>query len=684
MINETISKINNSFIAEAKNSPALLADMAAMEKYMSESYSGRIIVELLQNADDAHSSRVYITERDGNVIFANNGRPFNDTDVMAISRSGASEKKRGETIGYRGIGFKSTSFLSSEIIIYSNETAFSFSKTKTAEALGVDEEHVPTIRIPFLVDASPYMNIIEELIDNGYTTIFIFKSSNKEVLQEEIESLSSDLMLFLRHLKEIETSNMGEDKLLRVVRKTKDWGQEITIDKKKWGMVDDCLAFKMGEDVFVKCETEEAVYYTFLPTYDKAPFPFKMNGDFSTDPSRKHIRQDETTQKTLKVLAEAVANVIEKAFKEPKPVYRNFLQMITDSTLFSIINMQLKKYLKELLSEKEMLRFNDGTAGRLSDYKCFPIGFESSVANIIRKESEIIRNHSLAPEVYENLNGVEEFMSTYSESVYSSQDIADVLQDEKLVSNLSEYAYSYLLGKTVQVYNRSKLMSTNNVDVSDILIKGESGEVIPLSQSKMSSKDISELLQKNDSNQSLTNVGLKAFTQELGLEYEEEEGFKSFLDGLKDEESEEEKGPELPIFSPKAVFKASMPIIPRWRSAENACVEIEKFLGNEARDVSTQNLGYDVESTTPTGEKRYIEVKSISKSDRTFSLTNNEYTAAHQYGDTYYICLLRHGDDKSKAIYIRNPLSKLKLEKRIRQWEWYCEEYQGEEIEIEY
>lgn len=685
MIKETIFKINSSFIAEAKNSPALLTDMAAMEKYMSESYSGRIIVELLQNADDAHSSRVYITERDGNVIFANNGRPFNDADVMSISRSGASEKKRGETIGYRGIGFKSTSFLSSEIIIYSNETAFSFSKAKTAEALGVEEEHVPTIRIPFLVDATSYKNIIEELLDNDYTTIFIFKSSNKEVLQEEIESLSADLMLFLRHLKEIETSNMGEDKLLRVVRKTKEWGQEITIDKNKWGMVDDCLAFKMEADEFVKCEADEAVYYTFLPTYDNAPFPFKMNGDFSTDPSRKHIRQDETTQKTLKALAEAVANVVEKAFKEPKPVYRNLLQMITDGSSFSTINIQLKKYLKEMLSEKKMFRFNDGTVGRLSDYKCFPIGFEGSVANIVRKESETIRNRSLAPEVYEYLNGVEEFMAIYSESVYSSQDIADVLQDEKFVTNLSEFAYSYLLGKTVQAYNRSKLMSTNDVDVSDLLIK-EDGKVIPLSQSNMSSKDICELLQENESNQSLTNIGLKAFTQELGLEYMEEENFKSFLNRSDsgDFEEEEEKEPEAPVFSPKPVFKASKPIIPRWRSAENACVEIEKFLGNEARDVSTQNLGYDVESTTPTGEKRYIEVKSLSKSDGTFSLTNNEYTAAHQYGNSYFICLLQHGDDKSKAIYIQNPLTKLRLEKRIRQWEWYCDEYQGDEIDIEY
>ena len=181
MIKTTIDRINSNFIIEAKNSPALLADMAAMEKYMSESYSGRIIVELLQNADDARSSRVYITEKNGNVIFANNGRPFNDADVMAISRSGASEKKRGVTIGYRGIGFKSTSFLSSEIIIYSNETAFSFSKAKTAEALGVDEEHVPTIRIPFLVDATPYKDIIDELQNNGFTTIFIFKVTKGQV-----------------------------------------------------------------------------------------------------------------------------------------------------------------------------------------------------------------------------------------------------------------------------------------------------------------------------------------------------------------------------------------------------------------------------------------------------------------------------------------------------------------------
>jgi len=382
-------------------------------------------------------------------------------------------------------------------------------------------------------------------------------------------------------------------------------------------------------------------------------------------------------------LAVSIANVVEKAFANPSPIYKNLLSMINDSVSFSSINMSLRKLLKEQLESRQLLLFNDGTKGKLNEYRCFPVGFEESIVGILRKESDIIRAKSLAPEVYECLNSVEEFISSNSESYYSSQDIADLLEDKVLVKKLPEYIYSYLLGKTVQAYNRSKLLSKNDVDVSGILMKGEDDEVVPLSESNMTSEDINELLQTNDNNSSLSNVSLKSFTQELGLEYKETENFRSFSN-LDDDEEENVEEEIIPEFTTKSVFKASKPIIPKWRSAENACVEIERFLGNDAKDVSMQNLGYDVESTKPDGSKRFIEVKSVSRSDSSFSLTNNEYTAAHQYGDDYYICLLQQGDEKSKAIYIQNPLKKLKLEKRIRQWEWYCEEYQGDEIEIEY
>lgn len=114
MLQKTVEKISKDFISEAVASPNLLADMAAMEKYMAESYSGRVFVELLQNADDCKSTKIYVKEVAGNILFANNGRPFDENDVIAINRSGSSSKKRGETIGYRGVGFNSTTYLTDE------------------------------------------------------------------------------------------------------------------------------------------------------------------------------------------------------------------------------------------------------------------------------------------------------------------------------------------------------------------------------------------------------------------------------------------------------------------------------------------------------------------------------------------------------------------------------------------
>ena len=78
-----------------------------------------------------------------------------------------------------------------------------------------------------------------------------------------------------------------------------------------------------------------------------------------------------------------------------------------------------------------------------------------------------------------------------------------------------------------------------------------------------------------------------------------------------------------------------------------------------------------MESVTPDGQKRYIEVKSVKK-DFSFSLTNNEYTAAHQYGEEYYVCLLLEDDNNLVVRYIQDPLRNAKFEKRIKQWEWIC------------
>ncbi|HZK62054.1 MAG TPA: hypothetical protein VFC41_08245 [Anaerovoracaceae bacterium] len=89
MIRTIIQEISQEFIREASNSPALLEDMASMEKYLAESYGERIFIELLQNADDAQSRHIHLVQQREHLFFANDGRPFNREDIIGISRSGA-------------------------------------------------------------------------------------------------------------------------------------------------------------------------------------------------------------------------------------------------------------------------------------------------------------------------------------------------------------------------------------------------------------------------------------------------------------------------------------------------------------------------------------------------------------------------------------------------------------------
>lgn len=61
-LNDTIANISDTFLSEAKKSLSLIEDMAAMERYMAESYSGRIFIELIQNADDCQSTRINLKQ----------------------------------------------------------------------------------------------------------------------------------------------------------------------------------------------------------------------------------------------------------------------------------------------------------------------------------------------------------------------------------------------------------------------------------------------------------------------------------------------------------------------------------------------------------------------------------------------------------------------------------------------
>lgn len=679
MLEQTIRNLSENFLKEAESSPQLLADMAAMEQYMAESYCGRTFVELLQNADDCSSSSILVKQFGMDLLFANNGHPFNKNDVISISRSGASSKERGKSIGYRGIGFKSTIYLSNEIIIYSDNTYFTFSKDLCAKILNTDINSVPTIRIPLLYNPDNELKkAVESIIERGYVTIFIFRNAKIEEFIEELKSVENDYFLFLKNVCRCKIDTELFSKEISVKRENNanyqfvSFGNDIAY---RWIVFCDSqtsVGFKYNneENAIVACKENEQLYHSFLPTYDKVLYPVKINADFSTDPSRKHITIDEKSEKAIDNISYLLCGIIQRAFDGQNiDELKNIFQIFNKTMGFSRINSILKQSFFKLINEKCYITTNQGKKIHISEYKLFPDWFETSEIVFMRRTSKYVIENSLPSKYYDVFVALDEFLGKFSQVLYTNDDIIEIMKESSVVELLTPETQGKILGK---ILKKEKLMQDMKhkepTDLKQIKVLSNNGVV---SIDELSNLDLI-----------IENTVFDSLKNNLG-----NDGVEWFIKSSKIKSNVISNESTNTFTNLKSITNDHVttvkPHISKWRSAEQQCIEIEKSFGNMAIDVSKKNVGYDIESTMPTGEKRFIEVKSIKK-DGEFSITNNEYTAAHQYGDNYYLCLMIQDETKIKVIYINNPLNNLHFEKRIRQWEWVCESYSGDSFEFEY
>ncbi len=89
-------------------------------------------------------------------------------------------------------------------------------------------------------------------------------------------------------------------------------------------------------------------------------------------------------------------------------------------------------------------------------------------------------------------------------------------------------------------------------------------------------------------------------------------------------------------------------------AAMQAVIEKELALGNVPRDVSSENLGYDIESRTPNGHLRFLEVKGHSPQNEHIYLTRNEALKARNSPENWILalCEVNHGT-YSEPAYIQ-------------------------------
>jgi hypothetical protein len=93
----------------------------------------------------------------------------------------------------------------------------------------------------------------------------------------------------------------------------------------------------------------------------------------------------------------------------------------------------------------------------------------------------------------------------------------------------------------------------------------------------------------------------------------------------------------------------------------NLVMNYERKENRHPIDVSSQNIGYDIQSTE-NDDNRYIEVKAKSK-EGVILITENEWNTAMELGDDYYLYVVLKCDNLSQELYIiKNPVNKFTSE----------------------
>lgn len=99
-------------------------------------------------------------------------------------------------------------------------------------------------------------------------------------------------------------------------------------------------------------------------------------------------------------------------------------------------------------------------------------------------------------------------------------------------------------------------------------------------------------------------------------------------------------------------------------------MEYEQAEGRTPKDVSKDNVGYDIRSLSPSGQKRYIEVKGRAGTDGVM-LSENEMNRLAQLGDRAWLYIVIECKGNPQLFCIQNPACTMQFEQKSKGVQYY-------------
>ena len=259
-----------------------------------------ILSELLQNADDAGASEARVSVEDDRFVFEHNGEDFIEAHFASICRFGYSNKRALHTIGFRGIGFKSTFSLGDRVELFTPTLAVAFERVRFTQPHWIDSRHptTGTTRVEVAI-ANPLLRReveknLDEWLKSPVSLLFFKKIRRLQIGDSEVhwQSLGPGP---IAESEWMALDEKAENPFLLVRSGEESFPDEALDEIRKERMLG---AEDSGD--FPPCRVEIVLgakgrLYVVLPTGVETALPFACNAPFIQDPARLKIKDPETS-----------------------------------------------------------------------------------------------------------------------------------------------------------------------------------------------------------------------------------------------------------------------------------------------------------------------------------------------------------------------------------------------------
>lgn len=451
-------------ITDYTSSSTYLYEHYNLEQQNIESYNGRQLLEMIQNADDAcekaTNKNIRISLQDGYLTISNNGEPFTEGGFRSILYSNASPKvKQQNKIGQKGLGFRSILSWADQVVISSGGVKVAFSQRIAKEFLddlrkkapklsefiaanGNIEHPIATLRIPRLLNDAPYGS-------NEFDTVISIKLKKKVLddVQKQINrTIDKETLVFLNNVESIEIDS-PERKIS--FRKTYPNPNQVTVESIANGQIDSCtwqltklngfykrknyeLAIAWNEQL----DDDRNVVFSYFSTKARFPFPALLHGTFELSSDRNQLVDDTFGHNAFLIgkLAELLVKTalqISATYPEASYLPLKLLNIDFDNIDAIFNEYKLKELLHKQIKKSELFPTVNNTYITHSEN---PVNYSLPIAEIIYGED--VKNLLIHTQDAE----IKNFLKNIGSYIYTIPHFMSILSKRMTQLPISEYA----------------------------------------------------------------------------------------------------------------------------------------------------------------------------------------------------------------------------------------------------